>query len=205
MPSNVKTAPNPATYASAWRIASQRDGRAPSAEPATAIAVSWPRYAGTSGRTHGERKLMTPAARATRIVRSVPDIARSSVQDVGQEAPELGGTRHELQALVAELDDRDRSEVRALPGRIGIDVAFDQARRQQARVGPLVEQGDQQAARLIAQATAGAAVQDKVGEGSVTHLAMDCRRGSQFGRFGGTGAVRWPPRPRSSVDRARPS
>src|SRR5678815_5104452 len=45
---------------------------------ATAIAVSWPRYAGTSGRTHGERKLITPAASATRIVRSVPDIGQPS-------------------------------------------------------------------------------------------------------------------------------
>ena len=33
---------------------------------------------GTSGRTHGDRKLMTPAARATRIVRFVPSIGRSS-------------------------------------------------------------------------------------------------------------------------------
>ena len=55
--------------------------------------------------------------------------------------------------------------------------------RQQARVRPLVEQGDQQATRLIAQAAVRAAVQDEVGEGSVAHLAVDCRRGSPFGRF----------------------
>ena len=60
----------------------------------------------------------------------------------------------------------------------------------EAGVRPLVEQGDQQAARLIAQATAGAAVQDEVGEGSVGHLAVDCRRGSPFGRFPRPGAVR---------------
>src|SRR6476660_5895038 len=124
MPSAVKTAPNPATYARAWRIASQREGRAPSAEPATAIAVSWPRYAGTRGRTHGDKKLMTPAARATRIVRSVPDMARSGVQNVGQEAAELGRARHELETLLAQLDDRDRGEVGAFPGRVGVDVTF---------------------------------------------------------------------------------
>ena len=42
-PSRVNTAPNPATYAMAWRMAVQRDGVRPSADEATAIAVSWPR------------------------------------------------------------------------------------------------------------------------------------------------------------------
>ena len=56
-------------------------------------------------------------------------------------------------------------------------------------------------ARLVAQAAAGAAVQDEVGEGNVAHLAVDCRRGSAKGPSGGTMG----PRPRSSVDRARPS
>ncbi len=69
---------------------------------------------------------MTPAARATRIVRSVPDIGRSGVQDVGQEAAQLRGARHELEAPLAELDDRDRGEVGAFPGGIGVDVAFDE-------------------------------------------------------------------------------
>ena len=50
-PRKVKTRPNPATYARAWRKAVQRVGPAvappapPAAvsEPATATAVSWPR------------------------------------------------------------------------------------------------------------------------------------------------------------------
>ena len=69
---------------------------------------------------------MTPAARATRIVRSVPVIA-SRVQDVGEEAPELGEAGRELEPPVAELDDRDRGEVGAFAGRIGLDVALDES------------------------------------------------------------------------------
>ncbi len=61
---------------------------------------------------------------------------------------------------------------------------------EEAGVRPFVEQCDQQAASLIAQATAGPAVEDEVGEGSVGHLAVDCRRGSPFGRFPCPGAVR---------------
>jgi len=74
MPRTVNTAPKPATYARACLTASQREGVAPGAAPATAMAVNCPRYAGTSGSTQGDRKLMTPAARATRIVRFVPSI-----------------------------------------------------------------------------------------------------------------------------------
>ncbi len=69
MPSRVKTVPNPATYAMAWRSAVQREAViAPSGPAATATAVSWPRYAGTSGRTHGERNETRPAKTATRNV-----------------------------------------------------------------------------------------------------------------------------------------
>ncbi len=70
MPRSVNTVPNPATKARAWRTAAQRDGRPAAASPwaATATAVSWPRYAGTSGRTHGERNETSPAAMATRNV-----------------------------------------------------------------------------------------------------------------------------------------
>src|SRR6478609_6944156 len=175
MPRTVKTAPNPATYASAWRIASQRDGRAPSAEPATAIAVSWPRYAGTSGSTHGDRKLMMPAARATRIVRSVPAIGRSGVQDVGQQAPELRGAGRQLEPAVAQLDDRDGAEERALPGGVGLDIALDEGRHGKAGARSLLLECDEDRARLFAQPAAGAAVQDEVGEGNVAHLAVDCR------------------------------
>ena len=38
-PRSVNTSPNPATYASAWRKAVQRDGGAPSAEAATATVA----------------------------------------------------------------------------------------------------------------------------------------------------------------------
>ncbi len=43
MPRIVNTTPNPATYASAWRTAVQRDGGAPDSDAATAMAVIWPR------------------------------------------------------------------------------------------------------------------------------------------------------------------
>src|SRR5262245_42282429 len=63
------------------------------------MAVSCPRYAGTSGRTHGERKLITPAASATRIVRSVPDIG-------GQASRTSWNMRRSLAALVASSSRR---------------------------------------------------------------------------------------------------
>ena len=43
MPSSVNTRPKPATYATAWRTAAQREGCAPVPWAATATAVSWPR------------------------------------------------------------------------------------------------------------------------------------------------------------------
>src|SRR5665647_2795950 len=71
-PRNVKTAANPSTYASAWRTASQRNepAAAASSPRTTATTVSCARYAGTSGSTHGEMKLMMPAPKASRRVRS---------------------------------------------------------------------------------------------------------------------------------------
>ena len=42
-PRTVNTMPKPRTYAVAWRRAVQRDGGAPTADAATATAVSWPR------------------------------------------------------------------------------------------------------------------------------------------------------------------
>src|SRR6266545_2644297 len=108
---------------------------------------------------------MTPAARATRIVRSVPAIARSGVEDVGQETAHPGGAGRELEASVAELDDRDRTEERALPGRVRFDVAFDEVGRHEAGLATRVEQGDNVASGFVTQAAAGAAVQDQVGEG----------------------------------------
>ena len=49
--------------------------------------------------------------------------------------------------------------------------------RRQAGPRALVEERGQDRARLVAQVAARAAVQDEVGEGSVVHLATDCRRG----------------------------
>ena len=68
IPSSVKTVPNPATNATECLTAAQRDGRSIDPFAATATAVSWPRYAGTSGSTQGERKEISPAAIATRNV-----------------------------------------------------------------------------------------------------------------------------------------
>src|SRR6188474_3041649 len=132
-PSNANTAVNPNTNAKAWRTASQRPGRTIPA-PATAIALSWPRYAGTSGSTHGERKLIRPAASATRMVRSVPEVipgsSQRSRQDVAEESAELGRARGELEASVGELDDRNPVEVLPLEVGVGLDIDLGQSRCQ---------------------------------------------------------------------------
>ena len=52
----------------AQRPSSARPWRSRRARAATATAVSWPRYAGTSGRTHGDRNETSPANTATRNV-----------------------------------------------------------------------------------------------------------------------------------------
>ena len=120
---------------------------------------------------------MTPAASATRIVRSVPAVMRSraAVQDVGQEAAELGDARRELEAPVAELDDRDRREERALPGRVGLDVALDERRvsagRRAARSS---SRASRSVAGLVAQAATGAAVQDRGRGGECRPSRSDC-------------------------------
>ena len=56
----------------------------------------------------------------------------------------------------------------------------------QAGARSLLLEREEDRARLVAQAAAGAAVQDEVGEGNVAHLAVDCRRGSAKGPSGGT-------------------
>ena len=71
------------------RAEARRRRRASGAPPASATGASarrhdghrtdsWPRYAGTSGRTHGDRKLRRPAPRATAIVRSEASIGVAS-------------------------------------------------------------------------------------------------------------------------------
>ena len=95
----------------------------------------------------------------------------------------LAGAGRELEAPVAELDDRDRGEVRALERRIGLDVALDEASASASPAdGAFGQEGGQQVARLVAQAAAGAAVEDEVGEGSDGHLERDCRRGAATSR-----------------------
>ena len=69
---------------------------------------------------------------------------RSGVQDVGEQPAELGRTRREFEAAIAEHDDRDRREVRALPVRVGLDVTLDERRDRQASPSALLEQSGQQ-------------------------------------------------------------
>ena len=54
----------------------------------------------------------------------MPDIRSSGVQHVGHQAAELRRAGGELEASITQLDDRDRGEEGALPGRVGLDVAF---------------------------------------------------------------------------------
>src|SRR6185369_6276228 len=226
-PSSVNTEPNPATYASAWRKAVQREGPARRAgkpfavaEPvrlasATATAVSWPMYAGTSGSTHGLRKLRRPAAIATRIVRLSAliragpgsrcraPVARSHdgrlhegrsheapVEDVVEEPADLARRRGKLEATPVELEDRDRGEEAPLPGGIGRDVPFVEGRDPSPARGTVLEQALDDGARLVAQAAAVAGVQDELGEGS-RHRSLHSRGGMAGGprtRLGGLSA-----------------
>jgi hemoglobin len=57
---------------------------------------------------------------------------------------------------------------------VAVDVAFDDAWRDQTAGHPVAEQGLEDATRLVAQVTAFPGVQDEVGEG-IGHVA-DCRR-----------------------------
>ena len=86
----------------------------PSARPTTATADSWPMYAGTSGSTHGERKLRRPApSSATAIVRSAGHPARAPARTRRAAAASWPADDDELDSPLAELDHRDALEVAA--------------------------------------------------------------------------------------------
>src|SRR4029079_8823564 len=104
---------------------------------------------------------------------------RSGVQDVGQQPAEPGRTRREFEAAVTEDDDRDRRKVGSLPVRVGLDVALDEHRVRAPGRGTFREHGCERVPRVVAQVAPRAAVQKEVGEGSVVHLATDCRGGSR--------------------------
>ena len=181
MPSSVKTAPNPATYATAWRSASQREAVvAPSGRAATATAVSWPRYAGTSGRTHGDEEARRRPAKTRRGSSGCRrSRRRRPVEHVREEAPELGRARRQLQLATAQRDDRDREGVPALQVGVGLDVALDQARRRQPVRGAIGEEQLERRARLVAEVAAGArnTGRDRGGEGS---RRAHCRREAEI-------------------------
>src|SRR4029453_2861755 len=106
----------------------------------------------------------TPAAKATRIVRSVPPMGSAArgggqVEGLGQELPDAGQAGGELEPPVTELDDWDRRHERALPGFVGVDVALDERRGGEAGGRPIGQQVDEGAARVVAQVTARAGVQ----------------------------------------------
>ena len=137
-------------------------------------------------------------------------------------------------AASAELDDRDRGEVGALPGRIGLDVALEERgggeaadaarsasrasrmRRASRRTGRRpgreyrIEVGEgsgrRSSSRPIVREGAARAPRAAVGRRgrSGGHSARNAGRGAGSRSLDGP-AVRWWPRPRSSVDRARPS
>ena len=137
---------------------------------------------------------MTPAARATRIVRSVPAIARSGVEDVGQETADPGGAGGELQAPIAELDDRDRGEEGALPGRIGLDVALDEGRVRAGRPGGAAPGAPTTKLRVSShRPQPGRPYRMRSGRGLSEHLGRDCTRGVLVGRLAGlAGWPGWP-------------
>ena len=128
----------------AWRTASHLEA-SPSARPTTATAESCPMYAGTSGSTHGDRKLSSPAPSATAIVRSISDRIRGRgagvaalpdarvAQHLVQQPSHLADRHEELDPLVAELDDGDPLEVAPVELGVVLDVALDDGRAPPAR------------------------------------------------------------------------
>src|SRR5664279_5697777 len=141
-PRNVKTAANPSTYASAWRTASQRDepAAAASSPRTTATTVSCARYAGTSGSTHGEMKLMMPAPKASRRVRSEAGMRSGTpavdpfaaagdppaVERIGQEGSDGTGPEGQRQPATVEFQHRDLLEELTLRRGIVGDPALDE-------------------------------------------------------------------------------
>src|SRR5450756_1687366 len=210
-PRNVKTAANPSTYASAWRTASQRDepAAAASSPRTTATTVSCARYAGTSGSTHGEMKLMMPAPKASRRVRAeagMPSGAPAG-ERIGQEGSDGTGPEGQRQPATVEFQHRDLLEELTFRRGIVGDPALDERGGPKSHRGALGEQRMDQRARVVTQVAPVAAPQHEIGEGS-----GDCRRIHRRRLYGGV--RRSPscrveydrcPRPRSSVDRARPS
>ena len=152
---------------------------------ATATAVSWPRYAGTSGRTHGlTGSSGAPPPRATRIVRLSPLTrgsrrgrrrgtggawrARSRARSGGPRAPRPGSWRR----TAAPRPDRSRCRARGGP------------RCRLAPRGTVLEQALDDRAGLVAQMAAVAGVQDQVGEGS-RHRSLHSRVGRDPRTLGG--------------------
>src|SRR5450759_1215947 len=209
-PRNVKTAANPSTYASAWRTASQRDepAAAASSPRTTATTVSCARYAGTSGSTHGEMKLMMPAPKASRRVRSEAGMPSGApaVERIGQERSDGTGPDGQRQPATVELQDRDLLDELTLRRGIVRDPALDERGGPKSLRRALGEQRRDQRARVVAQVAPVAAPQHEIGEGS---RGRRIHRRRLYGdvRPSPPGRVEYDrcPRPRSSVDRARPS
>src|SRR5438874_4739581 len=124
-------------------------------------------YAGTSGSTHGDRKLSRPAPIATAIDRS-PFIPGSrpfprsgfwsnrhrAIERVSEHPANLAGGHEQLQASPVELDHGNSLEVLAVPVGIGLDVALDDAWNRQAASGSVLERALDRVARLVTEVAA---------------------------------------------------
>ena len=134
---------------------------------------------GTSGSTHGDRKLMTPASEGDE------DRQVGAAGHAGTPSSCSARSRRSLARLVtvsrrpvAELDDRDRGEVRALPGVVRVDVPFLDGRDAGGRASRRSASSASTMARASSHRLArGAAVQDRGRGGERRSSRSDCRRG----------------------------
>ena len=146
----------------------------PSARPTTATAESWPTYAGTSGSTHGERKLSSPAPERR------PRWSGPSGPS-GLVAGAVGAPSSNVSAeQVSHLADARRPARRGgLPSsttgirsrnarcRSGSSSMLRSTRggTVRPRVAPIGQHQLDRLTRLVAQPASGARVQDEIGEG----------------------------------------
>src|SRR5690349_10608470 len=124
--------PNPMTKATALRMAGAMglDGTAGASFPAPANAgtgarvtttPSWPRYAGTTGRTHGDRNEMSPANRAAPSVRSTRALGRPG-HGHAQERAQLATRRDQRQLRLAHGHDGHEGAIALAELGIGVDI-----------------------------------------------------------------------------------
>ena len=166
MPSSVKTVPNPATYATAWRSAVQREA---------VIAPSGPRRDRDRGQLAEVRRHERQDARREERDEAREDRDQERVvagHAAGAPSSTSASRRRSLAGLVASSTSRPPSATTGIVKayrrwQVGVrlDVALDQARRRQPVRGAIGQQQLERRARLLAQVAAGARIQHEIGEG----------------------------------------